>query len=210
MRYRPRVRAPRERIGGRRSAAGNVEDVAHGAAADRDDLCDTGSAGERHAKSYARASRCRLYRRRRSGGDRDQGPRQRWTCATCTPRPSAAAFDPIRSAQGRSPTKSRRRKARSDLARRSASATRSSLIPARPGPRWSVASGHEAFLECGDRRHADDVRLAAVGGDRREIRQHPIIGNESECLDHVTSAVPAVRPDESPTESRGDQPRIGT
>ena len=51
MPYRPRVREPQERIGAADGLPGNVEDIAHGAAADRDDLRDIRSAGERNAES---------------------------------------------------------------------------------------------------------------------------------------------------------------
>lgn len=101
-----------------------------------------------------------------------------------------------------------------DAARRDrigeAHGVRDPVITAGEGRDGAWHRGTKAIPECGDRRHPNDVRLAAVGGDRCEIRQHPIIGNESECLGHVTSAVPAVRPDESPTQRRGDQPWLGT
>jgi len=68
---------------------------------------------------------------------------------------------------------------------------------------WHRAA--EPVPECGDRRHAHEVRLAAVGGDRCEIRQHSIVGNESECLDHRPPPVAIVRPHERRAQSCGDQ-----
>ena len=83
---------------------------------------------------------------------------------------------------------------------------RDPVVTAGEGRDGAWHRGTEAVPECGDRRHPDDVRLAAVGGDRCEIRQHPIIGNESECLDHGTSAVPRRSSGRAPAQSCGDLP----
>ena len=173
----------------------NVEDVAHGAAADRDDLCDTGTAGERHAESdqQRRDATCVANAGVEEIGIEDRAEVDLRYTHTASVRHSR------RPCPLRRPTTPEVETPQGAIGFGEAHRVRDPVVTAGEGRDGAWHRGTKAVPECGDRRHADDLRLAAVGGDRCEIRQHPIIGNESECLDHVTSAVPAVRPDESPT-----------